>query len=435
MSHDGIINKILNDLFPINRSLTGDGNEETLNYLNSINAQLELKYKSSGDQVFDWTVPDEWWINDAYVKNKNGERIIDFKKNNLHVVGYSKPVHFSSMAETVLRKKIFTSNKSDTVIPYRTSYYKKDWGFCCAESLLKSEKFDGPFEVCIDSGFKENGRLIWGERVFEGLREQEFILTTYICHPSLANDNLSGIVTTYLILQKLDKLPQTKYTYRFGFFPETIGALCFLHEHPDVGRIIGGTIVTNTAGPGKFTIKESFDNTHFTNWVLKEICKRRLSDFDIVTFTPDGSDERQFSKPGFRINTPSLHKSKYYDYWQYHTSADNLDILDYDAINLISDIYVEWIQLVDTLSTPKFVEDRGELQLGKRGLYPQLGGSLNQADSESEVEYQIEMLSWMMHEFDGTMTNFEFAQLHGYDIFKVNNLIKVLMQKGALTYD
>lgn len=428
------LEKISAELFPINRSLTGKGNETTLDILNRAGCGLERLYVASGEKVFDWTVPDEWWINRGYIKNKYGETVVDFEDSNLHVVSYSEPVHLTGVKKEYLLKKIHTSDKGDSIIPYRTSYYKKDWGFCCSAETLSSEQFVEPFEVVIESGFNPNGNLVWGERLFEGSQKKEFILTTYICHPSMANDNLSGILTNLAIIKKLEMQPKKRFSYRFAFFPETIGALCFLNSHCDIAQILGGAVISNTAGPGSFKMKESFDPTHFTNFALSHVAASKI-DLDVVPFSPDGSDERQFSTPGFRINTPSLHKSKYYDFVEYHTSADDLGILDLDAIDLISDIYIDWINLVDTFCYPAFTESRGEIQLGKRGLYPEIGGGLNQNNDDFDVEREIEIMSWMMHEFDGSISNFEFASKRGFDIQSVNGIIEKLSNAGILKID
>ena len=252
----------------------------------------------------------------------------------------------------------------------------------------------------------------------------------------MANDNLSGIVTNFLIMKELEKLSELRHTYRFAFFPETIGALAFLNSHENTKNILGGAIINNTCGSGGYKIKKSFDSQSFLNSTLIEVAKKELNDFvECVPFSPDGSDERQFSKPAFRINTPSLHKSKYYDFWQYHTNADNLEFIDYDACMKIVKTYVEWIRVIDTYCKPKFVEARGEIQLGKRGLYPSIGGSLNQGDGHIDTEEEIDIINWMMHYFDGEITNFEFSKLTRYSLYKVNTVINKLYKSGVLLID
>ena len=419
-----------NHLFNVERSLTGPGNEYTLDYLNNHGAKIDKRYVRSGSTVFDWNVPPEWSVNEAYILNGSGEKIIDYANNFLHLVNYSVPIRKTNMTLEQIKPHIHYSEKDPNVIPYRTTYYDRDWGFCCTRKLLESEKFHPPFTVVIDTNLDETGNMVWGERIFEGQKQEEIVLTTYICHPNLANDNLSGIITNYLLMKFIETLPNLKYTYRFAFFPETIGALVFLKQHPDIEKIKGGSIVTNTAGPGRFKLKQSFDPNHYTNQALQYSCQKILgNDIEIAEFTPDGSDERQFSKPGFRINTPSLHKSKYYDFWQYHTSADDLSIIDIDGLLKVFECYQEWILLLESFVTPKFTQQNGEMQLGKRGLYPSIGGGLNQ---NMTVDRELEIIMWMMHYFDGTMSNFDLATKINVSIYDVNQIIQKLYSKNIL---
>ena len=231
------IDQILNDLFPLNRSLTGEGNKETLRYIKENFLPFsEIKSIKSGSKVFDWEIPPEWNVNDAYVKNKYGEKIIDFKKNNLHLVSYSEPVD-SYIEDEVILDKIHSLPNHPKWIPYRTTYYKRDWGFCCTDELLKSEKFKGPFQVKIDSSFKYNGELNWLECVKKGNIKEEILISTYCCHPSLANDNLSGLVTAVILFNYLLSI-ETNFTYRLLIAPETIGVITFLSQ-TNASNIIG----------------------------------------------------------------------------------------------------------------------------------------------------------------------------------------------------
>lgn len=419
-------------LFNVNRSLTGEGNELTLDFLNDCGAKLDKKYASSGTTVFDWSVPPEWSVNEAFILNGSGEKIIDYEDNFLHLVNYSSPIRRTNMTLEQLLPHIHYSEKDPNVIPYRTTYYDRNWGFCCTRNLLDSDKFHPPFTVVVDTNLDETGRMVWGERLIKGQTQDEIVLTTYICHPNLANDNLSGIITNYLLMKFVEALPRRKFSYRFGFFPETIGALVFLNEHPDFNKIKGGSIITNTAGPGRYKLKQAFDSKHFTNQAFLYACQKIFeNDIEIVEFSPDGSDERQFSKPGFRINTPSLHKSKYYDFWQYHTSADDLSNIDIDGMLRLLNCYQEWILLVEKFVQPRFVEQKGEMQLGRRDLYPTIGGGLNQ---NLTAETELELISWMMHYFDGNMSNFDLAKKLGVSIYDVNDVIEKLDAKNILLY-
>ena len=302
------INEDLARLFPMNRSLTGPDNLATLDYIkNRYCPSLIVKNIPSGTQVFDWTIPPERSVKDAFVKNGAGKKIIDFKKNNLHLVSYSAPF-FGRLTETELLKHLHTLKDHPEWIPYRTSYYSKNWGFCCKHSLLASKDFFGPFEVCVDTTLDDQGHLLFGEALHEGELEDEIIISTYCCHPSMANDNLSGIITAAALFKEITK-QKTKFTYRLLICPETIGALSFLSV-TDTSNIVGGTVITCTGGPGKFSIKDSFDQYHWTNIATHlTVDEHTGGEYITYQFVPDGSDERQYSSPGFRISTPSIHKS------------------------------------------------------------------------------------------------------------------------------
>ena len=250
------VEQVFYDLFPLNRSLTGEGVRQTLEYIKKkflFNA--EIKSINSGKKVFDWEVPNEWSISDAYVKNAYGKKIIDFKKSNLHVVSYSSPIK-KIITKEELMNHIHFLDSHPKWIPYRTSYYKENWGFCCAKELLESRDFVGPFDVFINSSFDKNGKLEWLECDKLGKLEDQILISTYCCHPSLANDNISGIILALFLFEYLNQL-KTKYTYRLIIVPETIGAISFLSQ-ANTKNIIGGMILSCVAGPDKISIKEGF---------------------------------------------------------------------------------------------------------------------------------------------------------------------------------
>jgi len=339
------IKKFLYDLFPINRSISGPGTRETLDYIKgNFLPRSIIKSIKSGSKIFDWTVPPEWSVKEAYIKNKFGEKIIDFSSNNIHLVSYSEPVKQIIDTESLL-EKIHTLPDHPDWIPYRTSYYKRNWGFCCEHNLLSSKKFTGPFEVKIDSNFDDKGQMNWLECSKIGELKDEIIISTYCCHPSLANDNLSGLVAATLLFEYISKR-KTKYSYRLVIAPETIGSVAFLSQ-ANTKNIIGGMIMTCVAGPGNFSIKEGFDKNHWINKsALHAVDEYTNSNFDIFPFVPDGSDERQYSSPGFKIVTPSIHKSKYYEYDEYHTSADNLDFISSENLFKSLEINISWFHII-----------------------------------------------------------------------------------------
>ena len=448
MSNDMNIWEVVEDLFPITRSLSGKGNVETLEYIGKkLVPNLMQKSIPSGTEVYDWTVPPEWNINDAYVKNANGKKIIDFSENNLHVASYSTPFKGVVTEETLL-EHLHVLDKHPSWIPYRTTYYSKTWGLCASKDILSSDDFCEPFEVCIDSEFNEKGSLVYGEALKKGETDEEILISTYLCHPSLANDNLSGLVTACFLFNYLSNI-ETRYSYRLVIVPETIGAICFLSS-ANTDKIVGGTVITCTGGPDKFSIKEGFDNSHWVN-VASHLALSEFTNGDYITypFVPDGSDERQYSSPAFRIVTPSVHKSKYYEYEQYHTSADNLEFISNSALELSLEFYKYWVSIIDSYCAPKRVQPACEYQLGKFNLYPPIGGTINQSahnendkgfsqrvfnfNSEITVQgYHLEAFHWLMHLADGDNSNFDIALKSNLPLSVINEAIALFHQKGLV---
>ena len=448
MSLENRIEKVFSDLFPINRSLTGKGVDKTFDYIiKHFMPNGEVKSISSGTKVFDWVVPDEWNVDDGYIVNGAGEKIVDIKKSNLHVMSYSHSVDKIINTDELL-SHIHTLPKYPDRIPYRTSYYSKNWGFCCAHDLIKSEKFMPPFNVVIKSSFNSKGSLRWLECVKKGRSEKEILISTYCCHPSLANDNLSGIVLAAFLFDYLNKL-DTKYTYRLVIVPETIGAISFLSQ-ANTQNIIGGMILSCVAGPDKISIKEGFKVDHFMNQSAHlAISSHTNNDYIIYPFVPDGSDERQYSTPGFRIVTPSIHKSKYHEFNEYHTSADNLDFVSSRSLIDSLEVHKSWIGLIESYCYPKLTNQFCEFQLGKRDLYPQIGGTLYQEahtqnengthkrlfNFEDKVKLSgahLEAFKWLMHLADGSISNFDIAKKSNLDIKILNQAIAAMFQKDLL---
>ncbi len=436
------------DLFPINRSLTGDGNKKTIEYLiDNIIDDGEIKSVRSGTKVFDWKVPPVWNVNKAYVKNNFGEKVIDFKENNLHLISYSQPFKGVISKEELL-KHIYTLTEMPDTIPYRTSYFNKNWGFCCSENLIKSKKFKGPFSVCIDSSFDEMGDLNWLEAVKKGKSKKEILISTYLCHPSLANDNLSGIILSCLLFRELKKI-ETYFTYRLVVLPETIGAISFLSQSV-TKNIIGGMVVTCVAGPDKLSLKEGFDSSHWINQAA-HLSLSSLTNNNYITypFVPDGSDERQYSTPDFRIVTPSIHKSKYYEYDEYHSSRDNLDFVSPKSLIESLDAHIKWIENIESYCFPERIMKACEYQLGKRNMYPKIGGTLNQTihfenkegfhqrtfDMNKDIEINgkhIDAFHWLMHLADGKNSNFDISRISKIEIRIINEAIKLFKLKKLI---
>lgn len=441
------IETVLNDLFPLNRSLSGAGVRETLTYLsNNFSFEGEIKSIKSGTKVFDWVVPEEWAIESGYILNGQGEKIIDINDSNLHVMSYSTSVD-KVVGYEELMNHLHTLPQYPDRIPYRTTYYKRNWGFCCEHNKVLSSSFVEPFTVYIDSSHRKDGVLNWLECVKTGESDKEILISTYCCHPSMANDNLSGVILAALLFEFLNGI-DTKFTYRLVVLPETIGALSFLSQ-ADVSKIIGGMVLSCVAGPDKVSLKEGFDRDHFMNKSAHLALQSVRKDYTVYPFSPDGSDERQYSTQGFRIVTPSIHKSKYYEYSEYHTSADNLEFVKAESLEESLKVHKRWIELIESYCYPKIAHTCGELQLGRRSLYPETGGAINQSATnrngvnhrdkifrfENKVALRgehIDAFGWLTHLADGTLSNFEIAEQSGVEIDTINEAIAILFQQKLL---
>lgn len=421
------VKKVLAELFPYNRSITGEGLKKTLNYIKkNFLKNAKIKKIRSGSKVFDWKVPFEWNIKEAYVKNKFGKKIIDFKKNNLHLISYSSSFK-GIINKHQLKKKLHTIKEYPSRIPYRTSYYKKNWGFCCSHNLLKSKDFKGPFEVKIDASFNKKGNLLWLEQLKKGNSDKEILISSYCCHPSLGNDNLSGIVLSVLLFNYLKKI-KTKFSYRLVLLPETIGAISFLSKIKKK-KIKAGMILSCVGGKGKMSIKEGFDKYHWINKAAHKALKKFTNNSYLkYPFLPNGSDERQYSSPGFRIVTPSIHKSKYYEYSEYHTSADNLKNISASNILKTFEVYKLWIKNIESLTIPERKMKFCEYQLSKRNLYPSIGGKLKGTNKNL-----LDAFEWLMHLADGNNSNFDIAEKSGIKISKINKAINIFLKKKLIS--
>ena len=397
------IDLALAKLFPINRSLTGEGNRQTFEILREIIPLKTIEYPSGG-QVYDWTVPDEWLIRDAYIKDKNGEKIIDFKHSNLHVSGYSVPVS-TDITFAELAPHLHFLEDNPRAIPYRTHYYKRDWSFCVSEIQYEQlRQAPEPLKVVIDSEFKPDGSMTVGELLIPGETDQEYLVSTYCCHPSMANDNLSGLLMTTYLARELLRNSCNKHSWRFIFVPETIGAIAYLFNNEEAMRKIqGGLVATTCGGPGAFGYKETFLADHLVDRAINLAFRDRKIEPIRYPFVPDGSDERQFSSPGFRIPTASVTKNKYYEYPEYHTSLDDLEFVNGQQIAESLELYRDVVAILDANWCPTSLVQNGEPQLGKRDLYPVVGGSVNQkgGNLDSEEGMNLDAMMWVLFFSDG----------------------------------
>jgi len=380
-------------LFPINRSLTGEGNRESLKILSEI-IDLKLYEVPSGTKCFDWTVPPEWNVKEAWIKDTSGTTIVDFKNLNLHLLGYSIPFK-GQMPLDKLKFHLFSIADMPETVPYLTSYYQERWGFCLKHSQLTSLKED-TYNVLIDSELNDNGSMTYGEAFIQGESDEEVLLSTYICHPSMANNELSGPLVTSFIY-KLLKGKKLRYSYRFLFLPETIGAIYYLSKFGDKlkDRLIAGFVVTTIGDRGSFTYKRSRQGNSLSDRAAEIVLTQTETDYTIEDFFPNGSDERQYCSPGFNLPIGSLMRTRYLKYKEYHTSDDNKSFISFDAMEKSVKKYIEVINVIEKNRSYINQSPFCEPLLGKRGLYPTLG-------SQHEAQEYVNATLWLLNLADGT---------------------------------
>lgn len=420
------IDHYLRRLFPITRSITGNGNRETLRILQEI-VPLEIKEYPSGQNVYDWVIPKEWNIRDAWIKNSKGDKIVDFQKNNLHLVSYSVPVH-KKLPFSELKKHLHYRKDLPEAIPYRTSYYEETWGFCVSYNDLKAHfRKDEEYEVYIDSSLT-NGSLSIGELLIQGKSSKEYLISTYICHPSMANDNLSGMILTAFLAKEILK-KELNFSYRIVFVPETIGAIAYCANNEEAMKKIDcGLVVTTVGGPGRFGYKQSFDKEHFINKVIEQTFKESNEEYIAYPFDIHGSDERQYSSPGFRINMATICKDRYYEYDYYHTSLDDLGFVKTANINHTLMLYLKTINKLDKNITYKN-QYPCETMLSRHGLYPKAGGGLLPGNQKIN---DLETILWLLFYCDGTTDLFEISEKLNTDIESLYSIAHKLEEKGVV---
>lgn len=359
------MHEFISDLYPIHRCMTGNGLRETLRHIQK-RVPVVMHEVPTGTKVFDWTVPREWNIYDAYVKNSKGERIIDVQNSNLHVVNYSIPTK-QTLSLKALKEHLFSLPDHPDWIPYKTSYYKETWGFCLAHNELVKLPED-EYEVCIDSRL-EDGHLTYGEYYLKGETTDEVLISSHICHPSLCNDNLSGIAIAVSLAQHLSSEPR-KQSYRFLFIPGTIGSITWLALNEDkVSRIKNGLILSCLGDSGMSTYKKSRRGDAEIDRAASHVLKHSEARYEINEFSPYGYDERQFCSPGFNLSVGCLMRTPNGRYPEYHTSADDLDFVKTGAL---ADSFMKCLRIIEILEhNDTYVNQnpKCEPQLGRRGIY------------------------------------------------------------------
>ena len=412
------MHRLVAELYPICRSITGDGVRQTLARLRE-RIPIDVHEVPSGTKVFDWTIPDEWNVRDAYVANAAGERVIDFRKQNLHLVGYSTPIRAKlSLAE--LRPRLHTLPDRPEWIPYRTSYYKPSWGFCLSQRQLDAMP-DGEYEVVIDSTLAP-GSLTDGELLLPGKSKEEIFFSAHICHPSLANDNLSGIAVLTFLAAELSKR-SLKHSVRFVFAPGTIGAITWLarNERP-AHRIRHGLIVSGVGDAGGFTYKRSRRGEAVIDRAMSYVLGNSGR---VIDFTPYGYDERQYCSPGFDLPVGLFTRSLHGTFPEYHTSADDLAFVKPESLE---ESYRTLLAVVDVLErngTFVNLNPKCEPQLGRRGLYEGLSGRT------FPKEFEMAML-WVLNLSDGGYDLLRISERSGLPFGAVADAAEALAKNGLL---
>ena len=413
--------RFITDLFPICRSITGQGVRETLSLLQK-HVQLDIHEIPSGTRVFDWIVPKEWNIRHAWIKDPTGKKIIDFQNSNLHVLNYSTTVH-AKLSLSDLKEHLYSVPEHPEWIPYRTSYYNKNWGFCLPHNQLLGLS-EGEYEVFIDSSL-EDGHLTYGEYYVRGETDAEVLISTHICHPSLANDNLSGIAVAAFLANQLSKL-SLRYSYRFLFIPGTIGSITWLSlNESKVSRIKHGLVFTCLGDPGKYTYKKSRQGDAEIDRAVTEVLKNSGDAFEIREFSPYGYDERQFCSPGFNLPVGCFTRTPHAQYPEYHTSADNLDLV---RPEYLVDSFSKCLAIFQVLENNRVYLNQNpkcEPQLGKRGIYSQIGGQI-------DAKAQELALLWVLNLSDGKNSLLDIAERSNLNFSTVSNAAQTLLKTGLL---
>ena len=412
-------------IFPICRSLTGNGVRETLaminEYISETGLNLNIYEIPTGTQVFDWTIPKEWEIRAGYIEDENGDKIIDFLDNNLHILGYSTPIdRWVDLEE--LKKNIYTQPEQPDVIPYVTSYYRERYGFCMSE-IQKNSLRPGKYHMYIDSELRD-GSLTYADLVIQGKSDQEIMITSYICHPSMANNECSGPAVLAELIKYVNAMENRRYTYRFVLNPETIGAITYLskkYQHLKE-KLVAGVVLSCVGDDRAYSIIESRYADTIADKGLKNILSHHGNIYN-YSYLSRGSDERQYNAPGIDLPVVGFCRSKYGEYNEYHTSADNMDLVSPEGFQGSYDVMTEWIRAMEINDYYK-VTVLCEPQLGKRGLYP----TISQKGSYNEVKAMTDFIAYA----DGKNDVFDISNIIGIPVKDIIPIIEKLFEAGLV---
>jgi aminopeptidase-like protein len=412
---------MMSELFPICRSITGQGVRDTLRLIQS-RIPVTIDEVPSGTKVFDWTVPSEWNIQDAYIKNLQGARIVDFRKSNLHVVSYSQPVK-RRMSFAELKEHLYSLPDRPDWIPYRTSYYKESWGFCLSHNQLL-QFADTEYDVCIDASLTM-GYLTYGEYCLPGQMQDEVLISAHVCHPSLCNDNLSGITVAIFLAEWLRSQPR-RYSYRFLFIPGTIGSITWLSRNQQqVSRIKHGLVLTGVGDAGPCTYKKSRRGNAEIDRAMAHVLKHSGQAHNIMDFIPYGYDERQYCSPGFNLAVGCFSRTPHSQYPEYHTSADNLEFVNAQSLAESLSHCQAAVGILEQNETYLNLNPHCEPQLGRRGLYRAIGGQAGEKSMEMA-------LLWVLNLSDGRHSLLDVAERADLPFPRIQQAAAALIEAGLL---
>jgi aminopeptidase-like protein len=415
------MHSLVEELYPICRSITGDGVRRTLAVLGK-HVPLEVREVPTGTPVLDWTVPKEWNIRDAWIADGAGHRVVDFRASNLHVVSYSVPVR-ARMRLGELLPHLYTLPDQPDRVPYRTSYYEETWGFCLTQRQLDALP-DGEYDVCIDSTL-EPGALTYGELVLRGESDEEILVSAHVCHPSLCDDNLSGIAVSVFLARALQAKPRRRYTLRFLYAPGTIGAITWLALNRErVGRVRHGLTLTCLGDGHPFTYKRTVGGAREIDRVATHVLRTSGLPHAIIDFFPYGYDERQYNSPGFRAPVGSLMRGRHGKFPEYHTSGDDLGFVSPERLEESLRVLEALVDALDGNATYRSLAPYGEPQLGRRGLYRAVGGT-------DIPDLQLALL-WVLSLSDGEHTLLDVAERSGMDFRALRAAADLLLEHGLL---